>query len=97
MPLYSLLVFGLFYKTNLGKHLWELNKTASKLPRYSLRFALGVMGLIWFPMALVATAILLLYVFARILIIVECFLDVFHLPDSAFEVPRWSQYFLHVG
>jgi hypothetical protein len=40
---------------------------------------------------------LCLYIFARVLIIVECFLDVFHLPDSAFEVPRWSQYFPHIG
>jgi hypothetical protein len=38
----------------------------------------------------------LFYVFCRTFIIVECFLDVFHLPDSAFEVPRWSQYFPHV-
>jgi hypothetical protein len=38
-----------------------------------------------------------LYIFARIFIVVECFLDVFHLPDSAFEVPQWSQYFPHVG
>lgn len=38
-----------------------------------------------------------LYIFARIFIVVECFLDVFHLPDSAFEVPRWSQYFPHIG
>jgi hypothetical protein len=38
----------------------------------------------------------LFYIFCRTFIIVECFLDVFHLPDSAFEVPRWSQYFPHV-
>ena len=39
----------------------------------------------------------LFYVSCRMFIIVECFLDVFHLPDSAFEVPRWSQYFPHIG
>jgi hypothetical protein len=38
-----------------------------------------------------------LYIFARVFIIVECFLDVFHLPDSAFGTPRWSQYFPHIG
>jgi hypothetical protein len=38
-----------------------------------------------------------LYGCARIFIIVQCFLDVSYLPDSAFEVPRWSQYFPHIG
>jgi hypothetical protein len=36
------------------------------------------------------------YVFCRIYIIIESFLDLFHLPDSAFQVPRWSQYFPHM-
>jgi len=39
----------------------------------------------------------LFYIFCRTFIIVECFLDVFHLPESAFEVPRWAQYFPHIG
>lgn len=39
----------------------------------------------------------LFYIFCRTFIIVECFLDLFHLPDSAFEVPQWSQYFPHIG
>ena len=39
----------------------------------------------------------LFYVLCRTFLIVECFLDVFHLPDSAFEVPQWSQYFPHIG
>jgi len=41
--------------------------------------------------------VVLFYVLCRTFIIVECFLDVFHLPDSAFEVPQWSQYFPHIG
>jgi len=41
-------------------------------------------------------AFLLFYTLCRMFVIVECFLDVFHLPDSAFEVPRWSQYFPHI-
>jgi len=38
-----------------------------------------------------------LYIFARVFIVAECFLHVFHLTDSAFEVPRWSQYFPYIG
>jgi hypothetical protein len=40
---------------------------------------------------------MIIYIMCRGFIIVECFLDVFHLPDSAFEVPRWSHYFPHIG
>ncbi|KAF2866660.1 hypothetical protein BDV95DRAFT_504241 [Massariosphaeria phaeospora] len=39
----------------------------------------------------------LFYLFCRTYIIVASFMDITHLPDSAFEVPRWSQYFPHVG
>jgi hypothetical protein len=36
------------------------------------------------------------YLLCRTYIIVESGLDLFHLPDSAFQVPRWSQYFPHM-
>ena len=36
------------------------------------------------------------YIFCRTYIIVECFLDLIHLPDSAFQVSSWSQYFPHI-
>ncbi|KAH7396802.1 hypothetical protein DE146DRAFT_789449 [Phaeosphaeria sp. MPI-PUGE-AT-0046c] len=37
------------------------------------------------------------YVAARIYLIVECFLNVRRLPPSTFEVPTWSQYFPHIS
>ncbi|KAH6875317.1 hypothetical protein BKA58DRAFT_119073 [Alternaria rosae] len=40
---------------------------------------------------------LLFYMLCRIFIIVECFIDLFHLPDSAFIVPMWSLYFPHLS
>ena len=40
---------------------------------------------------------ILFYVFCRVYIIIECLLDVFHLPESAFRVPQWSQYFPHLS
>ncbi|KAH4404219.1 hypothetical protein HBH92_195950 [Parastagonospora nodorum] len=39
----------------------------------------------------------LFYIFCRVYIIIECLLDVFHLPESAFRVPQWSQYFPHLS
>jgi len=37
-----------------------------------------------------------LYVVARVYLIVECFISLTHLPDDAFKVPIWSQYVLHL-
>ncbi|KAH4038915.1 hypothetical protein HBH92_154450 [Parastagonospora nodorum] len=37
------------------------------------------------------------YVAARIFLVVECFINVRHLPASTFEVPQWSQYFPHIS
>lgn len=42
-------------------------------------------------------AVCLFYTFCRVFIIVECFLDVFHLPETAFYTPEWSQYFPHLA
>lgn len=60
-----------------------------RLPK-QVHSGLEILGLSFF------FAFTLFYVLCRLFVIVECFLDVFHLPDSAFEVPRWSQYFPHV-
>ncbi|OCK85225.1 hypothetical protein K432DRAFT_318689 [Lepidopterella palustris CBS 459.81] len=38
---------------------------------------------------------ILLYAFARIFLLVECFLSIRHLPESVYVVPKWSQYFPH--
>lgn len=37
-----------------------------------------------------------LYVVARAFLVVECFINLAHLPDSAFLAPQWSQYFPHI-
>ena len=33
----------------------------------------------------------------RLYILAACFLNVVHLPDSAFEVPAWSKYFPRIS
>jgi hypothetical protein len=38
-----------------------------------------------------------LYVFSRVYLIVECFINIFHLPESVFLTPDWSQYFPHIN
>jgi len=39
----------------------------------------------------------LLYTFARIYLVVECFLSLTHLPDAIFKLPQWSNYFPHIS
>lgn len=42
-------------------------------------------------------ALAVVYAAARIFLVVECFINVRHLPASTFEVPTWSQYFPHIS
>lgn len=37
-----------------------------------------------------------LYIVARAFLVVECFIDLAHLPDSAFTEVNWSSYFPHI-
>lgn len=39
----------------------------------------------------------LLYVVARVYLVVECFISIPRLPAAVFEVPVWSQYVPHIG
>jgi hypothetical protein len=42
--------------------------------------------------------LLLAYLFARVYLVVESFIQIFHLePGSAFEQPHWSSYIPHLG
>jgi len=38
-----------------------------------------------------------LYVCGRVYLVVECFINLAHLPESAYELPKWSQYVPHIG
>lgn len=39
----------------------------------------------------------LIYFLARIYLVVECFVNLFHLPAAVFQVPNWSVYFPHIS
>jgi len=48
--------------------------------------------LVWIPTGIAAC---LLYVLARLYLVVECFRAICYLPDTVFVFPNWSQYFPH--
>ncbi|KAI4219421.1 MAG: hypothetical protein L6R36_008331 [Xanthoria steineri] len=37
------------------------------------------------------------YVLARLYLVVECFIQLSHLPAGVYEVPKWSAYFPHIA
>jgi hypothetical protein len=39
----------------------------------------------------------LVYVVARVYLVVECFINLAYLRDSVYEMPSWSQYFPHIS
>lgn len=47
--------------------------------------------------SLLTTSYLLLYLFARVYLVVECFMEVAYLPDSAFITPVFTRYIPHFG
>lgn len=41
--------------------------------------------------------ILLAYILARAYLVVECFINLSHLPAGVYDVPQWSSYFPHIA
>jgi len=56
---------------------------------------MGIVLIVW--TVVVAMPFGLLYVLARGYLVVECFINIAHLPDSVYQVPAWSQYFPHIS
>ena len=59
-----------------------------------------VAGIGWFTLVVVSrfcfdtfvVGFIILYFLSRAFLVVECFINLTHLPDSAFQVPKWTQY-----
>ena len=46
----------------------------------------------------IASALIgLAYVLARVYLVVECFINLSHLPAGVYEVPSWASYFPHIS
>jgi hypothetical protein len=63
--------------------------------RTAIKYALDLPRLVFGSMMLVAGALSLLWLFARVFIIVECFINLAFLPESAYDTPNWSRYAPH--
>lgn len=49
------------------------------------------------PIKLISILMIGLYMLFRVYLVVECFVQISHLPDSVFTVPTWSQYIPHIS
>jgi hypothetical protein len=84
------LVIGLVF---LRAYLYEELPTnpLSKLMHY-----VADNGVLILPCLTPLLAYFLLYFFARVDLVVECFINLAYLPDSALLLPQWSQYVPHI-
>lgn len=82
--------FGVFGKVCASISLSLLNLLSS-LCMASCLWVLKI-GFDIFPVSL-----LVFYVLFRAYLVVVCFINLAHLPDSAFLVPEWSCYVPHIG
>jgi hypothetical protein len=94
------LVFGpalaisiVFQKWRESAFSWDSNQRIGLLEKIPL-FSLYYLSLF---ARLCNYGVLSMYVIARIFLVVECFINIRHLPASTFEVPQWSQYFPHIS
>ena len=44
-----------------------------------------------------AVVVLLAYILARAYLVVECFINLFHLPVGVYDIPSWAAYFPHIS
>jgi hypothetical protein len=61
----------------------------------------GISALVFKPLLwvskLICLACIMFYCLARMYLVVECFIGLFHLPASVFQVPVWSRYVPHIS
>ena len=96
------LAWSAHFDSATEKLLW---RTSSCIVMGGLPVILGLHN--WWPkvendntvLALLGLEILMLvaYTLARAYLVVECFINVFHLPAGVFDTPQWSTYFPHIS
>ena len=82
-----LVISNLSYRTSI----WQNLKTRHVFWYTNLIFKV-LEGLPWAMIGFIIS----IYCYARAYLVVESFLQLAHLPDSAYAVPSWSQYYPHI-
>lgn len=97
-----LLAWNAPFKTAAEMLLWRGSALvlASSGPLLLLSIVFGSKGT-WLPIAALAYMIFMfmavLYVMARVFLVAECFIELFHLPEAVFQMPQWLRYWPHIA
>ena len=67
------------------------------LPAALLRVSTPLLYVLKIVLDILTPLFAVLYVLARIYLVVISFINLAHLPDSAYELPQWSRYVPHIG
>ncbi|KAK1757757.1 hypothetical protein QBC47DRAFT_164925 [Echria macrotheca] len=83
---------------SIGSLVWTAVKGVLAVPACVAGYGPGVVVfLLKFAFDLVVPVMVGLYVLARVYLVVESFINLSHLPESAYEMPVWSLYVPHIG
>lgn len=93
----TIAVFGILVVLGVDAVRFLIHTVRDSMSKHGTQLIAIIVDKVTWLFLLVVFLASIFYMFCRIFILVECFLDIFHLPDSAFLVPRWSQYFPHIS
>jgi hypothetical protein len=79
----------------VGEHVFRNRFLPPQWISKSLCYGLFVVIILLLPF--LTYPFFLLYIMSRVYLLVGCFINLAHLPDSAYALPLWSQYVPHIG
>ena len=59
--------------------------------------SIGIESISYYFLVVLLVSVLLAYILARAYLVVECFINVSHLPAGVYDVPSWAAYFPHIS
>ncbi|THZ14697.1 hypothetical protein D6C91_07176 [Aureobasidium pullulans] len=76
---------------------WNSPETRSRHPSKVIQFLYVSKDMVVLIIQFLGVSYLLFYLFARVYLVIECFIEVAYLPDSAFATPVFTRYIPHFG
>jgi hypothetical protein len=91
---YGIAVHFIFLLLNISSH---LSYRLTKLFREAIQERIYGPLAVCYPPTLLILLLTLSYTFARVYLIVECFINLAHLSSEAYTQPSWATYVPHIG
>ena len=99
------LAWSAHFDSTTEKLLWRISScivmgglpVILSLPAWEHKGGLFSSGKLFLALVCIWISMIVVYILARAYLVVECFINVFHLPAGVFETPEWSTYFPHIS